>query len=200
MLLKKVTLIIVVSACTHAFVSDLTLKKVEQQYGKFAQNRFVALQKLIIELTNQTTIQKLTRVNSFFNGVRYGTDASVYGVSDYWATPFEFLARDRGDCEDYVIAKYFTLLELGIPSNKLFFTYARVKGYDEAHMVLTYFDTPSSEPLILDNINKKLLLASQRTDLTPVYHFNPNILKDGQKTTAHRKWDELIKRMKENKI
>lgn len=41
----------------------------------------------------------------------------IYTTSDYWATPYEFLARDKGDCEDYVIAKYFALLHLGIKKN-----------------------------------------------------------------------------------
>jgi predicted transglutaminase-like cysteine proteinase len=142
----------------------------------------------------------LEKVNDFFNKVSYTTDKDNYGVTDYWATPFEFLARDEGDCEDYAIAKYFLLKHLGIPSNKMYITYVGVVGYEQSHMVLTFFDTPSSEPFILDSFNEDLLLASQRKDLKPIYYFNPDVLIDGNKTSAHRKWDQLIKNIMENKI
>ena len=42
----------------------------------------------------------------FFNSVKYSDDKDIYGINDYWASPYEFLARDRGDCEDYAIAKF----------------------------------------------------------------------------------------------
>jgi predicted transglutaminase-like cysteine proteinase len=55
---------------------------------------------------------KLERVNAFFNRFPYRTDQELYGRSEYWAGPVEFLAHS-GDCEDYAIAKFFTLRELG---------------------------------------------------------------------------------------
>ena len=82
----------------------------------------------------------------------------------------------------------------------MFITYVSVSGYSQAHMVLTYFETSDAEPLILDNFNTKLLSASKRNDLKPIYYFNPEILKDGIQTSAHKKWDELIKHIMENKI
>ena len=39
-------------------------------------------------------------------------------------------------------------------TSKMFLSYVRVKSSNEAHMVLTYFETPSSEPLVLDNLRK----------------------------------------------
>jgi len=181
-------------------VTPALIDQVEQKHGRFAKARFEALHKLLNDLQNAPTKQQLRDVNNFFNRVSYGSDMDIYTVSDYWATPYEFLARDEGDCEDYVIAKYFALLELGFKSSQLYFTYVRVDGYDEAHMVLSYFETPRSMPLVLDNINKRILLASERTDLKPVYNFNPAILNDGKKTNAHRQWDDLMKRLKEKKI
>ena len=142
---------------------------------------------------------KLEKVNDFFNSVKYASDQSIYGTSDYWATPYEFLGRDKGDCEDYVIAKYFALEYLGVPTSKMFLSYVRVKSSNEAHMVLTYFETPNSVPLVLDNIRKTIQPASKRDDLIPVFNFNPNILK-GEKTAAHRKWDALIQSYKGQKI
>ena len=53
-------------------------------------------------------------------------------------------------------------------------------------MILSYFETPSSEPLILDSIRKIIFPASQRTDLKPIYNFNPDILDKGGNTAAHK--------------
>jgi len=39
-------------------------------------------------------------------------------------------------------------------------------------MVLAYYPTPGSDPLILDNLIKKIRPASTRHDLLPVYSFN----------------------------
>jgi predicted transglutaminase-like cysteine proteinase len=185
---------------SEEFVSESIIKKAEQKYGRFAKNRFVSLQNMLNNLENKSELEKIEAVNDFFNQVKYSKDINTYGVTDYWATPYEFLGRDKGDCEDYVIAKYFALKHLGVSTKKLFLTYVRVVGYDDAHMVLTYFATPNSEPLVLDNMRTKVFPASQRKDLKPVFNFNPDILKDGKKTTAHRKWDELLKNMRENKL
>lgn len=58
-------------------------------------------------------LQQLNRLNPTINGMAvYADDPVVYGVSDYWASPGEFL-KGRADCEDYAIVKYFSLLQLG---------------------------------------------------------------------------------------
>ena len=87
------------------------MDKVEKKYNKFAKNRFVALNNLLKKLENADTKTKLEKINDFFNSVKYGDDKDIYGIADYWASPYEFLARDKGDCEDYVIGKYFALVD-----------------------------------------------------------------------------------------
>lgn len=187
------------STLSADFASESLIDKVEKKYNKFAKNRFIALNKLLEKIKNEDVQTKLEKVNDFFNNVKYSSDQKTYGVSDYWATPIEFLARDEGDCEDYVIAKYFALEYLGVPTSKMFLSYVKVKKSNEAHMVLSYFETPTSEPIILDSLKKVILPASKRDDLTPVFNFNPNILK-GNKTAAHKKWDTLIQNYKEQKL
>jgi len=182
------------------FVSDEVIKQVEQKYGFFAKKRFEKLKLLIHDLQDAETLKKIESVNDFFNSVSYSSDMDTYGVIDYWATPFEFLAHGEGDCEDYAIAKYLLLKHLGINSNKMYLTYVNLIHYDASHMVLSYFETQNSVPLILDNFEEELLPATQRTDLKPVHYFNPEILKDGMKTSSHKKWDQLIKNMMEKKI
>jgi predicted transglutaminase-like cysteine proteinase len=116
---------------------------------------------------------KLELVNDFMNRTRFLNDIDHWGKEDYWATPIEFLSTDGGDCEDFSIAKYFTLRALGVSDDKLRITYVKeLVIYNQAHMVLAYFTTPDAEPLVLDNINKTIQPASTRTDLLPVYSFN----------------------------
>ncbi|WAC72885.1 transglutaminase-like cysteine peptidase [Roseateles sp. SL47] len=119
--------------------------------------------------------QRLTVINNFFNQrIAFRDDMEVWGVVDYWATPLELLDKGRGDCEDYAIAKYMSLLAAGVPQARLRMVYVRAQfqGRAQAHMVLAYYPQPEAEPLILDNINPDIRMASLRGDLTPVFSFN----------------------------
>jgi predicted transglutaminase-like cysteine proteinase len=116
--------------------------------------------------------QLLVRVNDYINRVRFLDDAMHWGAADYWATPAETVASNGGDCEDYSIAKYFLLKELGVPVSRLRLTYVNAVKLGQAHMVLAYYPRPDAEPLVLDNLDPAVRPASQRADLVPVYSFN----------------------------
>src|SRR5690554_4361761 len=122
---------------------------------------------------------------------------AVWRRDDYWATPLEALGRGRGDCEDFVIGKYFSLVHLGVPPEKLRLIYVRaqVDGRSVAHMVLGYYDQPDSEPLILDNLVHRIEPASRRRDLTPVFSFNAHAVfaKGSQSAGVDRitRWQDL---------
>ena len=190
------------------YVEEALLKRITVKYKQPAQKRFDNLQKTLDRVKNADETIKLSVVNRFYNSVQYGSDIEIYGVKNYWATPWEFLGKNRGDCEDYVIAKYYALLYLDVDSDKLFFTYVRSKNSKIPHMVLTYFKTPRSEPLVLDNNSKRVIPASKRTDLTPIYYFNGDTLykaRDdsiGQKIDyrSHKEWEILQDNMKRKKI
>jgi len=161
---------------------------------------------MLISLNKETKEDQLFEVNSFFNKLEFKDDIEHWGQNDYWATPVEFLATQAGDCEDYTIAKYFSLVELGIPSEKLRLMYVTALRPRQAHMVLSYYDTPTSIPLILDNINKRILPANQRRDLIPIYSFNGNGLwlaksqgrgKQVQSGGNNSLWEDLNIRMKQ---
>lgn len=183
-------------------VKEEILKKIEKEFNLFATKRVLALVKSMNEVRDGSDLEKLEKVNDFFNKVPYGKDIDIWGISDYWATRYEFIGKDKGDCEDYVIAKYFTLLELGVDSSKLFMSYVRSSKFDAAHMVLTYYETPKSIPLVLDNYNYKVLPATQRGDLTPIYSFDGKELFNAKQsrigklipasTKQSRPWDELV--------
>ncbi|MDX1723737.1 MAG: transglutaminase-like cysteine peptidase [Pseudomonas sp.] len=116
---------------------------------------------------------KLQTVNDFINrSVSYGSDREIWGADEYWATPAQTLARGRGDCEDFAIGKYFTLVEMGVPSEKLRLTYVKALSINQAHMVLAYYPSQTEQPLILDNLEPRIKPAAERRDLLPVYAFN----------------------------
>ncbi|EAU01271.1 MULTISPECIES: transglutaminase-like cysteine peptidase [Campylobacter] len=193
------------------FIKSSTIAKMGQIYGEDARRRASALNALMASLQNASVQEKLVKVNDFFNALRWTTDMEVWGKKDYWATRMEFLGKGAGDCEDYVIAKYFTLKQLGVPTDKLYFTYVKALKYNQAHMVLSYYETPKSIPLILDNINGKIKIATQRTDLLPVYSFNGDSLYlakqeglgqvvPGGNKKQNPKWLELIDKMQKEDL
>ncbi len=148
------------------------LKQVRERFGDDASERILAWQRLVRENQALSKDEKLIRVNRFFNQVRFISDQEHWNREDYWATPLEMLATNGADCEDYSIAKYFTLRELGIADEQLKITYVKALQLNQAHMVLAYYPEPGAEPLILDNLINDILPASERPDLAPVYSFN----------------------------
>ena len=145
---------------------------VGRQYGVAARVRVERLQDLVDRTRDVEESHKLEQVNSFFNAIPYDSDWGLWDREDYWATPIEMLGVDGADCEDYAIAKYFTLRELGVPAQRLRITYVKALTLNQAHMVLAYYPTASSEPLILDNLQAAIAAAGERDDLVPVYSFN----------------------------
>ncbi|PKO72749.1 MAG: transglutaminase [Betaproteobacteria bacterium HGW-Betaproteobacteria-14] len=149
-----------------------------QRYGG-AESVFRDWRQLIDDSKSLEARDKLKRINEFFNRkLLFLDDIKVWGQTDYWATPLETLAKGQGDCEDYTIAKYFTLLSAGMPNEQLRLIYvkARIGGpasnVAQAHMVLAWYETPDAEPLLLDNLITDIRPASRRPDLQPVFSFN----------------------------
>ena len=113
------------------------------------------------------------------------------------------ILKNAGDCEDYVIAKYFALRGLGIPDSRLRMMFVTALSVNQAHMVLAYYPEPNAIPLILDNINPRILPANKRRDLLPVYSFNGEGLwlakaqGRGSKlgSSKHKLWDDLTARI-----
>lgn len=150
------------------------IRQAEAKYGADAGTRLLEWEDMIRSTDRRKTdLEKIHKVNDFFNSrIRYVSDWDLWGVEDYWATPFETLSRNAGDCEDFAIAKYFTLKAIGVKEEKLNIMYVKALQYGIAHMVLAYYSSPEADPLILDNIIDGVLPGSQRTDLLPVFGFN----------------------------
>ena len=162
--------------------------------------------RMLQEQTGQPQERQLQAVNSFWNQtVLASEDPMVWSEADYWATPLESLGKRAGDCEDFVIGKYFSLLRLGVPVEKLRFIYVRARlggGQSIAHMVLGFYETPTAEPLVLDNLIEDIMPASQRSDLTPVFSFNAQgvyVAGASQSAPVERisRWRGLLARMQQ---
>jgi len=185
------------------------LNRISSEFGHRAKERIVSWQELIERNQGRSEWQTIHTVNDFFNEVRFISDQRHWGRADYWATPVELLSTNGGDCEDFSIAKYFTLLELGIPDERLRITYVKALKLNQAHMVLAYYESPESEPLILDNLINRIKPASRRNDLLPVYSFNGKNLWMSKERGQGRKvaggsqrinlWRDLNVRMKQER-
>ncbi|PMY40372.1 MULTISPECIES: cysteine protease LapG [Pseudomonas] len=167
------------------------------------QKRIDAWQQLLATQNQASEMEQLRVVNLFFNkNMRYVEDIDLWRQVDYWETPVEALWKGAGDCEDYAIAKYFSLRHLGVSSDKLRITYVKALRQNRAHMVLTYYSSPEAMPLVLDSLIDAIQPASQRTDLLPVYSFNAEGLwlpgKGNKKvgdTKRLSRWQDVLKKM-----
>ena len=153
--------------------------------------------------------EKLKKINNFFNLFHFVDDIKLWNEENYWATPVEFIGANGGDCEDFAIAKYLSLLELGVPEEKMRIAMVKAIKLNQYHMVVTYYETPDSMPLILDNLDGTIKPASQRYDLLPVYSFNGKQLwlnkEKGQgivagKSQRVKRWTNLNKRIEFSKM
>jgi predicted transglutaminase-like cysteine proteinase len=185
-------------------LDPLTRSKVEEKYGHSALLRLLAWEKLIQEDASATDMEKLEKVNTFFNRLEFVDDQRHWRKADYWATPVEFLATGGGDCEDFALAKYFTLKAIGVDEKKLNMTYVKALRLNQAHMVVTYFSTPAAVPLVLDNLVTDIVAATSRKDLLPVYSFNGSGLWLAKargrgemvgKSERLKRWQELLQRL-----
>jgi predicted transglutaminase-like cysteine proteinase len=182
-------------------------QRMEARFGSKAGPRLAELAEALTaaaQITDEAA--RVERINVIANRARYATDPVLWQSEDYWATPAEFTAIAAGDCEDYALAKYFALRELGMPADKLRITYVRLlrQGRLENHMVLAYYPEAGAEPWVLDNLEKRFLPARERTDLTPVYSFNDDrvwkVQGGGDRELGSpqqlRKWRELLDRVR----
>lgn len=201
LILQCITFVVIAET---VLLDEAMLSYIEKKHGSVARQRLEKWDSLMRTDPSIQEKEKLQRVNDFFNQLRFVSDKIHWKKNDYWATPIEFLSTNGGDCEDFALAKYFTLRELGVSDKKLRLTYVKAIRLNQAHMVLSYFETPSSEPLLLDNLDKEIRRASKRRDLVPVYSFNGKGLwlakerEQGRlvgKSSRISRWTDIIKRM-----
>lgn len=209
-LLAAATLLFSLAQAT-GFDADKLLNTITQRFGASSAQKFREWQKLVAETRAIAgPEQKLQKANEFFNRrIQFMEDMDAWKQSDYWATPMETLGHGKGDCEDFAIAKYFTLLAAGVEMSQLRLIYVKARmggpasNITQAHMVLAFYSSPDAEPQILDNLIGDIRPASRRQDLTPVFSFNSQGIwagitagSENKSTGTNRlsRWQELLTR------
>jgi predicted transglutaminase-like cysteine proteinase len=156
-----------------------------------SQKRLNSFNNFIETIKSKGELEKVVLVNKYFNNYTYASDKSTYKKIDYWATRDEFISKGKGDCEDFAIAKYFTLLDLGIPSSKIKLTIAKYKG--QLHCVLAY--SYNNKIFFLDNNTNNV--SSKRNDLK-ILHTVKNDFKSATSLSeeiAIYKWKNVLRRI-----
>jgi len=124
---------------------------------------------LIDGLSGLPLMDKLARVNDAINSHPYVPTQINWGRSMYWEAPFEFLAKG-GQCQDYAITKYLALREAGVPDQDLRVLVLHDTQINADHAVLVA--NVDGVNYLLDNLNPRILPASQVTAYRPYYAIN----------------------------
>lgn len=173
-----------------------------------ARSRIMHWQTFIDGARHKSVSDKIIAVNAYFNTLHFVDDQNLWHQPDYWATPLQMLAAGAGDCEDFAIAKYYTLKMLGINEDHLRITY--VWNYDEQsgvrqpHMILIYTNSSNAEALVLDIVTNDIRPLKQHKEMEAVYGLNSKGLwfvgEDAQMISAGTptqlpQWRKLVQAM-----
>lgn len=150
------------------------LKEMGSRPGDCSETRFNRChyrewRALIEGLRGQPVAEVLAAVNAHMNRAPYIIDPINWGVKDYWATPSQFFRKD-GDCEDYAIAKFVTLKELGLPAEDMRITVLEDQNLKVAHAILVVF--VAGEPWVLDNQIQRVVRAGTIRHYRPIFSIN----------------------------
>lgn len=131
-----------------------------------AAKRFLAV--LDEARTKADASARIAAVNRLVNSaVRYTSDMAQWGVPDRWSPPLETFASGQGDCEDYAIAKYVALLELGFDPRDLKVLLVKDTRLYQDHAVLAV--RQDGHWLILDNRWSLVVEDSEARSLVALY-------------------------------
>ena len=114
---------------------------------------------------------RLDAVNIYVNHrVQFVDDSRQYGVADRWSAAADTLARGRGDCEDYAIAKMAMLRRAGFAEHNLYLVILRdlVRRADHAVLVVR----SEGHFRVLDNGTDRVLDSNEIHDYRPILTFN----------------------------
>lgn len=128
-----------------------------------------AWQRIIDAAHGLERTHKLRKVNQYFNRWPYKEDNEVYGMREYWASPTEFLRRS-GDCEDFAIAKFFALRQLGIANEEMrvIILWDTIRAI--GHAVLAVYE--KDDILVLDSLSSRILSHWKYKQYVPQYSMN----------------------------
>lgn len=100
--------------------------------------------------------------------IHWRSDATEWGVHDYWASAVQTLERGFGDMEDRAIVKMQALKLLGFAPRDLYLTLGRDKVGGPIAVLIARADR---RLYVLDDLGGKPVPAEQRTGFTPQLSF-----------------------------
>lgn len=180
-------------------------QQIIKAYGEPASVRFSQWKQHLLALEGQDRATQLQQVNRFFNQFHEVEDSIMWSEEDYWASAPEFIGSGAGDCEDFAIAKFDSLLKLGVSQQRMRLIYVKIASRPSYHVVLAYYPSDDKPPLILDNLNPELLPADKRADLQPIFSFNAAKLwlnrnryspTQEQDISSFSRWRQVLERRK----
>jgi predicted transglutaminase-like cysteine proteinase len=147
----------------------LEVKRMADEKAKPPSAPVTRWRRMLVVAQAENDMEKLKTVNRFFNQWPYRLDREVYGTADHWATPEAFMTHG-GDCEDFGIAKYFTLRHLGLSAAQLRLVVVRdrIRGIGHAVLAVYLDDTV----YILDNLTDQVLPHTRYRHYRPQYSVN----------------------------
>lgn len=193
----------------------------QMSYGNPGVERLNAWRDLLRTSARLSELEKVGAVNMFFNRTialieSQGSSKTAMKTPGYstgdWASPLHTLGSGVGDCRGYALGKYFSLLQLGIPANRLRLIYTKAQVGEaetqpQTHMVLAYYAPENADPLILDNLRDDVQPAFERRDLLPLFslsahknyagEFHQRPYLQGRLQTSLSPWQALLKRSAE---
>ena len=138
--------------------------------GDCAQPGIRRWRQQVADLASADPRRQLEVINRFANqAMPYLEDIQNYGRSDYWASPLEFLDRS-GDCEDYAILKFVSLLELGFSNDQMRIVVVEDVLRRLPHAVLSV--QIGDDVYILDSVFDVVLPHQRVTQYAPQYSVN----------------------------
>lgn len=111
-------------------------------------------------------------VNRLINKVPYVMDSISASQEDFWYTPVEFYQQNKGDCEDYAIAKLEALHYLGVSEKDMRIAIVRDHSLGGIiHSLLIYY--VGHEVYILDNQSSDVISGAEKmTKYNPIFSIN----------------------------
>ena len=167
------------SLCAYEFISENQVEQMQNEYGDRAAQRLKNWDKVMKNAKAQEEQIKVRNINAYFNNYQYRKDQYNWKAIEYWASFGEFIGKGTGDCEDYALAKYYSLRKLGVPASKLKLMSGKFLG--RGHLILTY-TKEGKEPLVLDNNSRYLGRLSKTYRFKAETFFNEKeygVMKEG---------------------
>jgi predicted transglutaminase-like cysteine proteinase len=114
--------------------------------------------------------QQIEVVNEWVNAHPYVEDWANWGLPDYWETPREFLTRG-GDCEDFAITKYYSLIRLGFSAEDMKIVVVKDEKQQMFHAVLSV-QRIGAQTVVLDNQVAQVVPMAVASYYRPIYSLN----------------------------